>query len=79
MATEIYLNDMFNAFFHPFNKYFLSTSICQALIPDAGQGLPYFLTFMEMVFQGTYKISPIKNTLSTHQDKKQKFKNCSHF
>lgn len=32
MATEIHLKiGMLNAFFHPFDKYFLSTSICQAL------------------------------------------------
>lgn len=80
MATEIYFNfNMLNAFLHPFFA-FLERFYTRDIIPSQGILLikalrfPYFYILGDYIPMDLWYFSPIRNTLSTHQDKKLKKK-----
>ena len=70
---------MLNAFLHPFYA-FLEHFYTQGTIPSQGdttdQGImfPQLLYSWRLYSNGFMRFSPTRNTLSTHQDKKLKFK-----
>lgn len=82
MATEIHLKaDMLIAFFHAFNKHFFMPGTVPGAGDTSDQGTrsSLLLRSRRLCANGFMKFSPIRNTLSTHWDKKQKFKTVALF
>lgn len=84
MASEIYFNfHILNAFLHPFVA-FLEHFYTRDTIPSQGILLikvlrfPYFYILGDYIPMDLWYFSPIRNTLSTHQDKKLKKKKHNH-